>query len=400
MLKIIFILGLLAPAFATTYSPVAEKYDVSKLPEYEAIMGQLKSYGDFSSKTPPPPADYPREMSRGERAVEEAKARNRAILAEKNKQEAAQGEKKDDLDSWKKEEKATREAWKKEVKDTLAQWKREQDIFLGRIKVYKENTFEIPVKKEKIIEKKVPVENLPDVHIVNAAFSVPVRDQKDRPTCSAFAGVRAVEVVLAQNKQDTDLSEHYFYWSSKPNCQNKPCSEKGSWVTPGFRYSQTHPDFDVPLESTCAYKPEPQDQNETHTPLSGDCRKGSVKVVSFDEVRTLSEVVEKLKQDIPVIMAAKLSENFYRNKGLIRLSESGLTGAKLDAHAKGHAFLAVGVMELPEKLIPEEGTFCIIIANSWGKGWGAGGYSCLTEKWLLKFRQPSPFVAVTRVSVR
>lgn len=400
MLKFIFILSFIGQVLANNYSPISEKYDFAKSPEYTAIMANLKTYGEFSSNRPAPAPDYPREMSRGERAVEEAKARNRAILAEKYKEDAARVEKKDDLESWKKEVMATQEAWKKEVKDTLAQWKHEQDIFLGRIKVYKENTFEIPVKTEKIVEKKVPLENLPDAHIVNGAFEIPVRDQKDRPTCSAFAGVRAVEVLLAQNKQKTDLSEHYFYWASKPNCQSSPCTEKGSWVTPGFRYSQSHPDFDVPLESSCAYVSARLEQNETQTPLPEECKKGSAKVLGFEEVRSLSEVVEYLKKDVPVIMAARLSENFYRNKGLIRLSESGSTGTQLDPHAKGHAFLAVGVMELPDKLVPEEGTFCIVIANSWGTGWGAGGYSCLTEKWLTKFRRPSPFVAVTKISVR
>ncbi len=100
-------------------------------------------------------------------------------------------------------------------------------------------------------------------------------------------------------------------------------------------------------------------------------------------------------------MAAKLTENFYKNQGLVSLGEADKKlGVGLDQHALGHAFLAVGLMELPEKIKTQEGSFCIVIANSWGKGWGAGGYSCLTEKWLTKYRQPAPFAAVTHISVR
>ena len=125
-----------------------------------------------------------------------------------------------------------------------------------------------------------------------------------------------------------------------------------------------------------------------------------MKVESFKEVKTIADALESLKQNIPVIMAARLSWNFYKNEGLVTLSESERPAPnQLDHHSLGHAFLAVGFMELPEKIQKEEGNFCIVVANSWGKGWGAGGHSCLTEKWLQKYRQNSAFVTVTRVSV-
>lgn len=47
-----------------------------------------------------------------------------------------------------------------------------------------------------------------------------------------------------------------------------------------------------------------------------------------------------------------------------------------------------------------EMTVCLIVVNSWGKGRGAGGYSCLTEKWMEKFRQPFSFVALTKCSIK
>jgi C1A family cysteine protease len=158
--------------------------------------------------------------------------------------------------------------------------------------------------------------------------------------------------------------------------------------------------IDIPTETSCAYKGESVPQNETQILLPSTCKEGATKVESFSEVRTISEVLDYMKRDIPVVVAAKLSENFYTNKGLITLGDSKSTGAKLDSHSMGHAFLAVGVMELPLKLKATEGNFCIVVANSWGKGWGAGGYSCITQNWFEKFRQPSPFIAVTKVSVK
>lgn len=406
MLSLIFSLFILSVTFAGTLEVVSGPYKYQDSVEFQAMMANLKTFGEFSAKEVPEeikPTEKP--MSRGQQMVEEAKAKNRALIAERNKQDQAKAEAESsssmsELDKWKAEEKKTLNEWKKESRDTLNAWKREQKIFEGKIKVYKENTFTLPVKTEKIVEKKIPVEAIPDIHIVNGAFTLPVRDQSARPTCVAFAGVRAIEIILAQNKDTRDLSEQYLYWSGKPKCQTAPCADKGSWVIPAYKYSQNHADIDIPLEENCSYKGAGIPLNETQIPLAPSCQKGSTKVVSYEEVRTISEVVEKLKKDTPVIVAAKLSENFYQNKGLISLADSQSTGKKLDGHAMGHAFLAVGIMELPEKLKSTEGNFCIVVANSWGKGWGTGGYSCMTEKWFEKYRQPSPFVAVTKISVK
>jgi C1A family cysteine protease len=405
MFKILFIGLLLTPAFAGILSSVGGEYKYQNAPEYQAMLAQLKLLGEFSNKTSPttitPPA--PKSMTRGEQVVAEAKARNKALIAQKNlddKKMLDNNTNVSDMDRLKLEDKKTREGWKKEVIQTRELWKKEQDVFLGRLKVYQENTFAIPVEKEVIIEEKV-ISNLPDVFIVNGAFQIPIRDQFARPTCSAFAGIRALEVLLVQNKLEHDLSEQYFYWASKPDCQQSPCGHKGSWVNRAYRYSQKHKGIDIPLENNCSYSTKGMDQNETQIPLPSHCDLGMAKVVSFEDVRTLADVIEKLKKNVPVIMAAKLTENFYKNQGLVTLADADKKiGVAFDQHVLGHAFLAVGVMELPESIKDREGSFCIVIANSWGKGWGTGGYSCLTEKWLTTYRQPAPFVAVTKVSVK
>ncbi len=406
MFKSILLLVTLSQAWAAEYSPQAIERDYESAPEYKAIMAQLAPYGDFSDKNMPVKAEdvvKPKPMGRGEQMVEEAKARNRAILAQNAKDAKAAADTtaanpQDDMQKLRAENKKTLESWKKEVSDQQKIWKTQQAIFLGRLKVYKENTFDIPVKEEKIIEEKVTPNLVPEVHIVGAAFKMPIRDQKDRPTCAAFAGIRAMEIILAQNKIEKDLSEQYLYWASKPTCRTSPCTEKGSWITHGLRYSSSQPRVDVPLESSCAYQNLPEPANETQVPLSTKCHQGIAKVVSFEDVRSLVDVVKSIKKNIPVIISAKLSENYYINNGLVTLEASSKKTGKIDGHAQGHAFLAVGVIELPEKLKILEGAFCLVVANSWGLGWGTGGYSCLTENWLTKFRSQAPFVAITKVT--
>ena len=70
---------------------------------------------------------------------------------------------------------------------------------------------------------------------------------------------------------------------------------------------------------------------------------------------------------------------------------------RMDSHAVGHALLLIGYIKLPKIL--NEGEVCFVTANSWGEGWGTGGTSCLTEKWLLEQRKSNPFVVLEEVEV-
>lgn len=391
------------PSFAQVLHPVPATYDYSSQNEYQVIAKLIDPKATLEvsvdKKGESQVIEEKPKLSQGQRLVEEAKARNRALIAEQNKTIATKAESsssKSQIEQWREETKQVQEGWKKEILEQRKMWQQEQEIFLGRLKIYKENTFKLPVKVEKIVEKKIP--RVTQGHVINAAFDVPIRDQKNRPTCSAFAGVRALEIILAQNKKMKDLSEQYLYWASKPNCQNSPCEEKGSWVVNGYRYSQQKKIVDIPLEASCAYKEDNLDENETQTPLTPACQVGSVKVAGFEGVRTLMDVIETLKKDTPVIISTKLTSNFYVNDGFITYADSQKDSSiAMDDHAKGHAYLAIGYLELPEKYKNTEGSFCLLVANSWGKGWGAGGYGCLTEKWLTTYRTPSTFIAVTGV---
>ncbi len=392
MMMLFFLGFLISASFGEVLRPVLHEYQYQEALEFKAILATLKPYGEFSREEAVPV----KTMSRGEQMVEEAKARNRAILAQQKTEEKLSGP-----DLWRQEMKKSQALWQNEMMEYKRQWQRDQAIFLGRLKVYQDNTFVLPAKMDKIREEKLLSSEIPDAHIINGTFKIPVRDQEGRPTCSAFAGIRALEIILVQNEREKDLSEQYLYWASKPNCHELPCAEKGSWITHALRFSQKQTHIDIPVEGSCAYRPESVSQNETQIPLEKSCQEGVTKIQTFEEVRSLAQVVEKVKQDAPVIMAAKLSENFYKNQGLVTLKDSlASSPPKLDGHAMGHAFLAVGVIELPEKLKASEGNFCLVVANSWGRGWGAGGYACLTENWLLKYRQPSPFIAVTEIRLR
>ena len=107
-----------------------------------------------------------------------------------------------------------------------------------------------------------------------------------------------------------------------------------------------------------------------------------------------------LKRNEPVVAGFKLSSNFYENNGLITLMNSRSKG-KLDEHANGHAVLLIGYIKLPPALEKRgEGKLCFVTANSWGEGWGQGGYACLTEAWVRQHRIKNAFMALNSAKLK
>ena len=131
--------------------------------------------------------------------------------------------------------------------------------------------------------------------------------------------------------------------------------------------------------------------NETQLPLSAGCFKGQYQVSSFSQVKSFQNIIESLNSGIPIISAFRLSPNFYRNNGTILLKNAS-KGGQVDSHAAGHAVLLIGYMKIPKEL--NEGDYCIVMANSWGVGWGQGGHACISEKWFKHFRYDISFLAV------
>lgn len=359
-----------------------------------------------------------KEPTVGEQKVADALEKNRASLKakqqailEQNKKSLSNRQKDssssnmiDKVNQWQTQKINQYAVWTETQRQLVDRWEKDKLDLVKRIPLYKQNSFDLQktIQAEAPVLKKIPklsgeLKDLPlvlfsDSFMIDQAFSFPVKDQGQRPTCAAFAGVRAMEIILAQQGISSRLSEQFFYYLSLPNCQRQSCNKQGSWILNAYQGK----DY-IPKLSECPYSITPLLDNTTQIPLDDRCYRGVAKVQDFYRVSDFKQVIEALRRNMPVVGAFKLSSDFYHNNGHVFLSGPKDSKSTLDSHAAGHALVLVGMMGLPEALRAKEGDYCLLVANSWGEGWGKGGHACLSQRWLEKFRYPVDFIALKSV---
>lgn len=320
-------------------------------------------------------------------------------------------------DSWEDRKNKEIRKWEEDKLKILDRWKKAEKKYKKAIPALKKDLTEIPfgsapVKistkppKKEYEPSSAPIVNVAstasdnplELSFIEEAFRFPVRDQGRRPTCAAFAAVRAIEIMSHAIGSKNDYSEQWFYYASKPECQTSPCNRPGSWPRQALLNSKRGGSFDIPLEKDCPYQETKESGNETQIPLKSSCEKGEAKVGNFSLVTNRHEIQQRIKAGQPVIAGFKLSEDFFLNTGFVFDDPKAKMGKGM--HAQGHAILLVGVMELPKSLQKSQGKYCTLIANSWGEGWGRGGHACISDRWFDRYRYDMPFIALESVSVK
>lgn len=254
-----------------------------------------------------------------------------------------------------------------------------------------------------------------DRFTISTLDKMPVRDQGDRGTCAAFAGIGQLEGLILKKFPATtaiDLSEQRFYYAAKPDhwaTGGDPGSEgsdsgsgfassaRFAWTdfNPAHKYQGDFPaGLNIPLEVDCPYGPKPG-ANDLQLPHPSGCTKGAVKVKGYAswnenegaQLKTAQQIYDFLLQkDYPVIVGTRLSQNWDDTDGMITVKDGGTPANS--PHAGGHAYLIVGARKLSEAEFPGEGGMCFVIKNSWGKGWGVNGLACMTLAWFNAWRFP------------
>jgi hypothetical protein len=191
----------------------------------------------------------------------------------------------------------------------------------------------------------------------------PIRDQGQRPTCLAFA---ASDLHAALRGAWTPLSCEYLFYHAQKHANRTPA--EGA-LLPSILDALRHDG--QPHESGWAYLIDlPGDLRQWCPPVgvaplfkrAGEAGKDGV-----------SAIIDELDQGRPVITLLRLSWSFdfVKPDGIV----DGAPGEQPDLNRR-HAVVAVAHGEI-------DGQRTILVRNSWGNSWGAGGYGWLTEKYLL-----------------
>ena len=298
----------------------------------------------------------------------------------------------------------TVEGWQKEYEETVKRWSSARKTFLQEEKKYLEAATDPDTVDATLSSTVGPSGTTVDIDsmkpgeffIIPGSLDVPIRNQFFRGTCASFAAVRGFEVLLMQHGLTADLSEQYFYWVSKPECSETPCSNEkgGSLAQTGLKRAVGT--NGVPVENDCPYLFMEFEDNETHTPLARSCFLASVSSKGYRNKVPRSDLLNEIYQGRPIVSSFRLSDNFHKGPGLVTLKDVGKYDNEMNRHSGGHAILLVGFIRLPPEL--NEGRYCALTANSWGEGWGVGGYGCLTEKWMAQYERPR-YTALDSVEV-
>ena len=300
-------------------------------------------------------------------------------------QEGWINKKKEEQERWIKDKKKILEIWrnsKKDFKEKLPKIKRGL-VPANVIKDITEVPEVLPGANARVIKEKVS--------ILSQTFHLPLKHQGERSTCAAFASVRGIEMKLTPEKEN--YSEHFFFYLSRKDCRDKKCSQKGSWARQGLE-DLSNGKFSLPTEKACPYNYTVLSDNITHIPLEKSCFRGKVKVNGFLKLQSLQEIESEIEGNNPVVIGFYVNDNFLTNDGFI--SNSNDKGKLKKDYA--HTVLGIGVLPLSKKIHSSEGKFCLLVVNSWGSGWGIGGYSCLTENWMRKHIIENPSLSVQKVS--
>jgi C1A family cysteine protease len=225
-----------------------------------------------------------------------------------------------------------------------------------------------------------------------------VRDQSERGTCVAFALSAAVEVLEnRESGSDANISEQDIYFVAKlltntwddaglvpEDTVNRmtsyaiPFVDEGSWPYNPYQddcsyYNEVYPTF---------YCSETEAQGGGYNDRQQDPHAASADGAKIEEAHQLYASVDRVREALyrgyPVLLSVNVNSDFRvapLKDGVVSWvfkvqgCESGLCG---------HAVLAIGFQDDEDV----QGGGYVIVKNSWGEGWGDGGYAYVTYEWL------------------
>jgi C1A family cysteine protease len=202
--------------------------------------------------------------------------------------------------------------------------------------------------------------------VLHGAGLGPVRDQGQRGTCLAFASSAAHEAARAASGS-TELSVEWLFWAAKqrdadPDDGTTPAAIRDALLHVGQPEEDVWPYDDARSHSDVSYSP---------PVLNGVTCYQRASVVPAP---TVADVVASLDAGTTPVLGITLTVPFhYATPTDSRVGEF----AALEPVTGSHAVLAVGYGR-----DVRDGELYVVIRNSWGHGWGQGGYAFVGSAYL------------------
>lgn len=189
-----------------------------------------------------------------------------------------------------------------------------------------------------------------------------VRDQGNRMSCLSIAATDAHQFVRNSNL----LSVEWLYFQSCLYPGN--CPMKGTKISTTRNVLKT---VGQPSEKDWPYE-QNQPTNWAPPPSVGQL----FRVESKSVTNVIKKFKMQLKNKIPVILVIYLSNGFSQQafKTNFELPICADPNEKI-YYTRRHAILLVGLGKYEKKTV-------FLIRNSWGEGWGYGGYAWISQDYL------------------
>ncbi len=215
-----------------------------------------------------------------------------------------------------------------------------------------------------------------------------VKNQGRRPSCAIFAIVSALEFQSASLTGHAEkYSEEYLVWAARKTVQRTPLSAASAEANQedadeGFSLNEAVSAlraYGIPLQASMPYNfGEKKGAMEEPPPATIKEARSHQRVSVFnlpgrDATTRLNNIVQALNAGVPVAVGMGWP-NF-------RSVRSGYLSAQKPIAASGHAVTLVGYKSPTGRI--EDAVF--IFKNSWGVGWGQGGYGMVTYGYLSNY---------------
>jgi len=189
----------------------------------------------------------------------------------------------------------------------------------------------------------------------------PTRDQKQRPTCMAFA---ASDSHAAARGNFESLSTEFAHFHAVR--RRRPFNPH-SGVSFSLMAQSIHEDGQPP-EAIWPYLPAlPANLGEWKPPH--DCKPIFRRQHQIEQA-SVERVYQYLRDSRPVVITMTISSSFFRPS-----HEGIITGSLTEPPVNSHAVVAVGYGTNQQSL-------AVLVRNSWGDRWGLQGHAWITEEYL------------------